>query len=385
MRKASHVLLLVPPLGGAACLLALFIDPHALLACYLAATVAVSAIPIGALAVLMITYLVRGAWTKGLHVPLMAAALTLPITGLLFLPVIIGLPWLYPWANGEVSGILQPVYLTTWFFIARTVGYFAVWTALAFWLRAAWGDLDRMRRAGSVGLIVYPLTASFAGIDWLESLTPKFHSSIYGLLFLTFQLLAGLAFAIAIALRPGHVRPTFSYGPILLSTLLLWAYMQAMQYIVIWGGDIPDEVVWYVRRSSGGWAFVLWGLMLLQFVFPFFAMLSQHVRNGQRPLFVIAVGTLLLRLVEAFWLVLPNFEPSGAVFALAIPGSILAVGGIWWLAFRMVVRRSEPPRPPQHVTLALWARGAGASFNRQAEMRVVSRSSSRSLRRARWP
>jgi hypothetical protein len=119
---------------------------------------------------------------------------------------------------------------------------------------------DRRLRTG------FGVVASFAGIDWIESLTPKFHSSIYGLLFLTFQLLAGLAFAIAIALRPGHPRPTFSYGPIFLSTLLLWAYIQAMQYIVIWAGAIPDEVVWYLRRSAGpdlaGRAKVSWSVRI---------------------------------------------------------------------------------------------------------------------------
>ena len=340
---------LVPALAAVACVIGLLIDPRVLLACYLATTVATSAVPIGALAVLMVTYLVRGDWTTGLHIPLLAAALTLPIVGLFFIPVMVGMTWLYPWAYaGDLSGVLQPIYLTPWFFVLRTIGYFIVWTLLALWLRNTWGDLDRMRRAASVELIVYALTASFAGIDWIESLTPKFHSSIYGLLFLTFQLLAGLAFAIVIALRPGHPRPTFSYGPILLSTLLLWAYIQAMQYIVIWAGDIPDEVLWYLHRSSDGWGVVLWILVLLQFVVPFFAMLSQRVRNGQRPLFAIAAATLVLRVVEAFWLVLPGLEVRGSVLVLAIPATMLAIGGTWWLAFCALVRRAG-------VTLTQWS------------------------------
>jgi hypothetical protein len=126
------------------------------------------------------------------------------------------MPWLYPWAAADPSAsALQEVYLTPWFFAARTIIYFVVWTALALWVRRGWGDLARMIRTASAGLIVYALTASFAGIDWIGSLTPTFHSSIYGLLLITFQLLAGLAFALVIALRPSRARPTFSYGPIL--------------------------------------------------------------------------------------------------------------------------------------------------------------------------
>src|SRR5262249_54951863 len=158
----------------------------------------------------------------------------------------------------------------------RTIAYFAIWSAVALWVRHAWGDPERMTRAASAGLIVYALTASLAGVDWIESLTPDFHSSIYGLLFLTFQVLAGLSFGIDLATRARAEVPA-GYGPLLFATLLLWAYMHAMQYIIIWAGNIPREVEWYLRREEGVWFYVLWGLFLLQFVVPFFAMLLDRV------------------------------------------------------------------------------------------------------------
>jgi hypothetical protein len=290
--------------------------------------------------VLLTTYLVRGEWTEGLHAPLTGAALMLPVAGVLFVPVLIAMPWLYPWASGaEPHGAFQAVYLTPWFFTIRTIAYFALWTLLALWARHAWGDLARMLRAGSAGLIVYALTASFAGIDWIESLSPEFHSSIYGLLFLTFQLVAGFAFAVFVALQ--RRGPTFRYGDILLALLMLWAYIHAMQYIVIWSGDIPDEVVWYLRRSSDGWGVVLTLLVLLQFVIPFFAMLSERVRYGRGPLLVIAGATLVLRFVEAFWLVLPSVSVAGPVLLLTVPATVLAIGGVVMLAFGEMLRRVE--------------------------------------------
>jgi hypothetical protein len=273
-------------------------------------------------------------------VPLTAVSLLIPIAGLLFIVVLIGMPWLYPWVNVRPDASFKAAWLTPWFFGLRSILYFVIWTAIALWARRAWGDEQRMTRAASAGLIVYALTASLAGVDWMESLTPDFHSSIYGLLFLTFQVLAGLSFGIAMATRTSVEMPP-GYGPLLLATLLLWGYVHAMQYIVIWGANIPDEVVWYLERESGGWGFVLWALVLLQFVVPFFAMLLDRVRNRPFPLFVIACGTLALRFVEAFLFVLPGTAPAGAVFWLAIPAAIAATIGILGCSFQITLARME--------------------------------------------
>ncbi len=336
-------------LGLTGCIAGFLVDPYTMMASYLAAAVACSAIPVGALAVLMVTYLVRGAWTEELHDALTAATLTLPAMGLLFVPILIAVPWLYPWAAGEHHGTLQAIYLTPWFFIIRSLAYFAVWTALALWARDAFGDPERMTRAASAGLIVYALTASFAGIDWIESLTPQMHSSIYGLLLISFQLLAGFGFAAFMALWRG--RPARRYGEILLSLLLLWAYLHAMQYIVIWAADIPDEVTWYLRRASGGWAVVLWGLMLGQFVLPFFALLSERVRYGKRPLLRVCGATLVLRLVEAFWLVLPSTHAGGWVLWLDIPAVTLVVAAVLSYTFWHASSRNISPTAAANAAL----------------------------------
>ena len=352
MSCRPYICLMAVLIAFAGCIAGFLIDPNALMACYLAATVAGSAIPIGALAVLMVTYLVRAEWTEQLHDVLMAAALTLPVVTLMFVPILIAVPWLYPWAaTGEHHGALQAVYLTPWFFIIRTIGYLGVWTALAIWVRDAWGDSERMIRAATVGLILYALTASFAGIDWIESLTPEMHSSIYGLLLIAFQLLAGFGFAVFMALRQG--RPVLRYGETLLSILLLWAYLHAMQYIVIWAADIPEEVTWYLRRASGGWAVVLWGLVLLQFVLPFFALLSGRVRYGQRPLLLLCGATLGLRFVEAFWLVLPSTHAEGWVLMLDIPAVTLGIGAAWTYAFARASWRSINPTAPASAAVLM--------------------------------
>ena len=166
-----------------------------MLASYLAVWFAVCAIPIGASGVLFTSYLVRAGWTRDLQEPLSNAALTMPFAAVLFIPVLAGLGWIYPWA-AEPAGLpaFKAFYLTPWFFVLRAILYFAIWTALAVWAARAYGNDAAMTRAASAGLIVWALTVSWSGIDWLESVEPHFHSSIYGLFAISFALLAALAF-----------------------------------------------------------------------------------------------------------------------------------------------------------------------------------------------
>src|SRR5581483_420873 len=223
-------------IGFIGCIIGLALDAKTMAGSYLAAWIAVSAIAIGAIPVLFTTYFVRAGWTRDLFVPLSGAALSLPIVAVLFVPVLFSMTLIYPWAAhmGDLPGF-KAAYLTPWFFVLRTTVYFTIWIAIAVWGAVAYGDEIAMRRAGSVGLIVWALTASWAGIDWVESIEPHFHSSVYGLIVIAFDLLAGLSFAIAVLLifRRRPSLDTASYSGVLLSALLLWAYLHAMQYIVI--------------------------------------------------------------------------------------------------------------------------------------------------------
>ncbi len=322
----------------------LLIDPTTVFASYLVAWIVISAIPVGALAVLFTAYLVRAGWTHDLHDLLARTALTMPVVAVLFIPIVVGMEHLYPWASNEVhlTGF-KAAYLTPWFFILRSVSYFTIWTALAFWGARAYGNDIAMKRIASAGLIVWALTLSWAGIDWLESLEPQFHSSIYGLLMIGFHLLTGLSFAIAalVLLRRTRQMGNAAYAGTLLSVLLLWAYLHSMQYIIIWTGNIPDEVKWYLERLKGGWGVALWALFIFQFFVPFFALLSESVRGSTKTLLWLAVATLALRYLEAGVLILPPLKIVPTALWLDLPAAMVATGAVWlltWLAAKEVWR-----------------------------------------------
>jgi hypothetical protein len=331
----------VAVLASIGCVAGGIIDPAALMLGWLTAAFAIISIAAGGLGVLMFTYLVRGDWTNGLHRPLTAAALTLPLAGLMLVPILIVPSAVYPWASHQPGETFKDFWLSPAFFGLRSILYFAVWIALALWLRTAWRRPERMMVSACVGLIVYALTASLAGIDWLESLTPEFHSSVYGLMVLTFQLLAGFTFALFAAIRR-PAAPTGSYGAILISVLMMWAYNHAMQYIILWAGNIPEEVTWYGSREQGVWGVLFWLLIVAQFVLPFFALLSSRVRNGRRGLLTLAALTLVMRFVEAAVLAMPERAGDLHGLWLSAPAAMLLAGAIWWLAFAAVDRRLAP-------------------------------------------
>jgi hypothetical protein len=248
---------------------------------------------------------------------------------------------LYPAASEAHSlPAFKAIYLAPWFFVLRTIIYIAVLWLLALWQRAAWGDPERMMRSASVGLIVYALLVSFAGIDWIESLEPELHSSVYGLLYLCFVLLDGVAFAIGMGLLLGR-QPgaTKGYSALLLSTILLWTYVHAMQYIVIWAGNIPDEAVWYLKRSSNGWQFVLAVVALGQFVFPFFALLSARVRSDRSWLLALCGLTLVMRGWEASILILPAIaHTTASTVSIMLLGALVFVSVILYGTFEIALR-----------------------------------------------
>jgi hypothetical protein len=312
----------------------LVMDSRSTLSAWLVAWIGVGAIPLGVLGVLMTSYLVRRPWTESMHEIMVAATSVLPVLAVLLVPVLVGMKQLYPAASGGHSlPAFKAVYLAPWFFVLRTIVTFVVLWLLALWQRATWGDSGRMMRSASVGLIVYALLVSFAGIDWVESLEPDFHSSEYGLIYLCFVLLDGTAFAILVGLASGRrIGATKGYSALLLSVVLLWAYVHAMQYIVIWAGNIPDEAIWYIKRSSNGWQVVLAVIAVGQFVFPFFALLNSSVRSSRSWLLALCGVTLAMRCWEASILILPaidNIAPLMVGLMLAAALTVVAVS-LWW-------------------------------------------------------
>jgi len=272
-------------------------------------------------------------------------------------PLIFGIHELYAWARpaGEAHhelSALQQVYLQVPFFLGRAGLYFAVWLVLAFflnrWSRQQEQASDvlvirtRQRRLSLLsggGLVLYGLTMTFAAVDWLMSLEPQWFSTAYGLVVMTGQLLAAMAFAILTTAWLARDELFHDLGNLLLAFVMLWAYIAFSQFLIIWSGNLPEENRWYLHRAHGGWNWVAVVLVVVHFALPFVMLLSRQITRRAQPLAMVAAVLFGIHLVDAFWLVMPAFFPGQLhVHWLDIVAPI-AVGGLWLAAFLWQLQR----------------------------------------------
>jgi len=370
-------------IGGIATVIALYVaftNPTVFFRGYLLSYMDWLGICLGSMAIVMVRHMTGGGWGTVIRRVLGAAMRTLPLLMFLFVPLaIFGVKRLYPWAI-PVDSIADPAirehfdkhkfilhdYLNYRGFVIRAVIYFAIWFGLQYLLskfsfehnRPPFADKSaRFKMVSAPGIILYAITISFAAIDWVMSLNPSWVSTIYGLLFVAGELVAALCFAIVIErilfnYQPMSVllRPNFvhDHGNFLLAFVMVWAYFSFSQWLIIWSGNLPEEITWYYRRLHGGWQFVGLFLVVFHFFVPFFLLLSRPFKRDITRLVWLASWMLVVRYVDLFWHIEPTFSETFTVTLadLAIP---FAMGGLW-IAYFCYNLSSQPLVPAYDAT-----------------------------------
>jgi hypothetical protein len=329
-------------------------------------------ITVGSLALLMLQYLTGGAWGLVIRRTLEAATRTLPLMVLLFLPIIIGLGQIYPWMDpGKLhTPALQHKaerFLNPLFFLIRAVIYFAIWSAGALllnWLSLQQdrdpgrGVRKRMQMISGPGLVFLVLGVTFAAIDWVMSLDPAWFSTIFGLIFVASWTLSALAFVTLVMTWLSQREPMdavvqsshfHDWGNLTLALVMLWTYFAFSQYLIIWSANLPEETTWYVARKHGGWGAIALGIVILQFIFPFLTLLSRATKKSAQKLGMLAVLILVMRIVDAVWLVEPTYSPGNFVLNWMDIVAPIAIGGLWLsvFAWQLQKRPLMPINDPQ--------------------------------------
>ncbi|HMD73811.1 MAG TPA: hypothetical protein VKG05_08140 [Steroidobacteraceae bacterium] len=328
---------------------------------YLFVWLFVLSLSLGSLAWVAVHNMTGGHWGEAVR-PFAQAALRLfPLCALLAIPLLIApaqlLPWMNSKAGAEGAGLAagQHWYLNTSFFYVRGVVYFVVWLGLARLLR---DDAARRSRQGvaAIGFVLYALTTTFAAVDWTMSLTPPWHSTVFGLLIGTGQALASLAGAIlcanALSLRvDAPLRARFhDLGNLSLVLVLVWTYLALMQFLIMWIEDLPDEIAWMLLRSHTSWSALTWFLVFTHFLLPFVLLLSRGAKRAPSVLAWIGALVLIACLADSFWLVVPNFRPQGFELQWSDLGALLAIGGLWLGGLITVI--GLPAARPLHGSMA---------------------------------
>jgi hypothetical protein len=352
--------LMVGVVFGVIALILAFVRPEQFYRAYLLGFMCWLGVALGSMAILMIRHLTGGGWGMVIRRILGAAMRTVPLLALLFIPVILGIHKLYIWAQPlnqiadkhlrEHLENITKTYLTTSGFILRAIFYFAIWNLLSFLLshwskqtdRAGAPDnTQRFKAVAGPGLILYGFTISFAAIDWVMSLDPSWISTIFGLVILIGEVLSAMCFAVVVErilfnykpmsemLKPDFVH---DHGKWMLTFIMVWAYFNYSQWLIIWAGNLPSEITYYMRRLNGGWGYVGLFIVIFHFAIPFATLLSRPFKRNIRKLVWLAVWLMLMRYLDLFWIIEPNFSKT---FTITVADVVVpvAIGGFWLAYF----------------------------------------------------
>jgi len=356
--------------GGVLSLIGAFVNLDQFTQSWLVGFLFCLSLSLGSLALLMLQHLSGGQWGLVGRRIFEAGSRTLPFVVLLFIPIALRLPTLFEWARPEAAenAIIQAkaAYLNPTFFLIRAVIYFAFWLVLGT-LLTRWSaeqdrgqatttaDSVRFRTVSAPGLLFLVITVTFASVDWIMSLDPEWFSTIFGLLTIVGWGLTTFALTIVVLSmleRAGSAtdvlnrRHFHDLGKLMLAFVMLWAYLNFSQFLIIWSGNLPEEIPWYVRRTTGTWGWVAISLVIGHFAIPFVLLLSQDLKKRSGLLAGVAMFVILMRLVDLIWLVEPEFR-RGTAFPIHWMDITVPLGllGAWLFVFTRYLRsRALLPR-----------------------------------------
>lgn len=330
-------------------------------------------IGIGGLGVLILQYLTGGAWGVVIRRTVEAASRTLPAIAILFLPIAIGVTHLYEWTHMQDDKIIadRGWYLTVAGWIVRAVIYFVLWGVMVYLLNKWSANQDKAadmeESAKWLGtatafsgptMVFFALVVTFAAVDWVMTLEPHWFSTIWGLLFVAGWGLSCFCFVVAILALLADKAPMnrilgkrhfHDLGKLMLALVMVWAYFNFSQFLIIWSGNIPEETGWYLTRMKGAWGWLGAILIVFHFAFPFLILLQQDFKRKAKLLATLAGFILIMRVVDMFYLIAPSpmIEHAGhevSHFSWLYFVGPIAVGGLWlWYFFGELKKRPMVP------------------------------------------
>ncbi len=338
------------------------LSPAPVLVAYLGAYDFWVGLSVGCLLVAMIHHLTGGHWGFAVRRILEAGFMTLPVMAVFFLPIVLNASRLYPWtAPGRLTDPLmhfRNAYLTSPGFASRAVLALGTWCLLGFLLRrwslrqdttADPAPTLRMRFVSGPGIVIVGLTATFAFVDWIMSCEPEWRSTIFPVVQLAGDVLAAFALSTlclaGLRLEPPYAavvesRHFHDLGNLLLAFVMFWTYVAFSQLLVIYSGNLPKEIEWYLHRTEGGWRYWVTTVALFHFALPFFLLLFRSVKRRTTWLAVLSAMLLVVHGMDAIWQVAPTYRRHGPYLHWLDVCAFAVIGGAWVATAAFVFRRA---------------------------------------------
>ena len=338
---------------------------------------------VGGLALLMLQYCTGGKWGLLLRRPLEAMSRTLPLVFAYWIVIAFSLRKLYLWAAvGDVNAALKSGWinevqahaiefkrpmLNPETFIIVSVVCFVIWGYYTWRLNALGLERDaaspattpewikRLENISGPGLVVYAITMSAAAIYWVMSLDPTWYSSVYGLLFLVGQIYSVLALSIIVVISLSKAEPfktilrqteQHDLGKFTFAFVMLNIYLAFSQFLIIWSGNLPEEIPWYLDRIRGHWGVIVTLDFIFHWLIPFTLLLSRDLKRNKKRLVRVCQWMVFARAFDLFWLIEPNFKDAarnlhfswGILEYAAVPAAMIAL----WVAYFCTQLKARP-------------------------------------------
>jgi hypothetical protein len=338
---------------------------------------------VGGLALLMVQYLTGGKWGLLLRRPLEAMSRTLPLVFVYWVVVAIFVKKLYIWAQvtdvatALKTGVINEVQahaiefkrpmLNPTTFIEVSIVCFLIWGYYTWRLNALSIKRDtesadttpkwikKLENISGPGVLIYSLTMTAAVIYWVMSLDPTWYSSVYGLLFLVSQAYGVLALSIivSIGLSKGEpfktvlrVTEQHDLAKFLFAFVMLNIYLAFAQFLIIWSGNLPEEIPWYLDRIRGHWGVIITLDFFFHWLIPFTLLLSRDIKRNKKRIVAVCMWMIFARAFDLFWLIEPNFKDAarnlhfswGILEYAAVPAAMFA----FWIAYFVTNLKSRP-------------------------------------------
>ncbi|HZX95781.1 MAG TPA: hypothetical protein VFE90_14755 [Myxococcales bacterium] len=368
----ARALLVGSAVAGAAGLALTFVgaifSPRPAMLAYLIAFVYWLGLAVGAITLVMANHAAGARWNISVRRFGETAGAIIPLFILLFIPLLLTARHLWFWVDPhdlpkEVMEKLHEKrgYLNFPFFAVRGFVYLAALSSIAVRLRSLSirqdesGDATftaRMRSMSPVSLLAYALLFTFASFDWLMSLQPTWYSTIFGLYVYAGAFVASVgmlclvitgvrssAHPLGAAITVDHQH---NAGKLLLAFTAFWAYMAFSQYMLIWAGNLPEELIWIDRRSHGVWRPVGILILLGHFLLPFFLLLSRDLKRSRRGLAAVATWILAIHYVDLYWVVMPAADIDRLGLHWTHFTAFVGIGGVSLASALWLFRAARP-------------------------------------------
>jgi len=338
---------------------------------------------VGGLALLMVQYVTGGKWGLLLRRPLEAMSRTLPLVFAYWVVIALSLKKLYLWAAvDDVSAALKSGWinevqahaiefkrpmLNPSAFIVTGLVCFAIWGFYTWRLNSLGLERDetssaatpewikRLENLSGPGILVYAITMTAAVIYWVMSLDPTWYSSIYGLLFLVGQAYGVLALSIIVVISLSKEEPLktilrqteqHDLGKFAFAFVMLNIYLAFSQFLIIWSGNQPEEIPWFLDRFKGGWGVIITLDFIFHWLIPYTLLLSRDLKRNKKRLVRVCQWMVFAKAFDLFWLIEPNFKDAarnlhfswGILEYVAVPVAMTA----FWTAYYCTRLKTRP-------------------------------------------